>query len=300
MTSSRERGGRAAQAWAERVRAEHEQAERVRGLKNDSDYWQPFAHRFTPQREGEGGRDPSVDALLELVHPGDTVLDVGAGGGRIAIPLAAKCRHVVAVEPSEAMRNRMAEQAKRWGVKNLTIVASNWEEAEVGPADIAVCSHVLYTVADPVLFIRKLGAHARRLVAVIMFEQPAMASFFPLWLKVHGEERLALPALAEFTALLEEMGVRYKRTRLPLREPRGFESVEQAISESAARLFVSEGTPQATRLEKAVREALVPRDGMLKFHWGVPQKPWLVTWMTGRTGQTPGGPRQSKKARPAT
>lgn len=278
MAEKKSETGSVATAWVARVRAEHEQAERARGGKDDSDYWKPFAHRFTASREGEGGRDPSVDALLELVRPEDTVLDVGAGGGRIALPLAEKCRLVIAVEPSGAMRERIAEQVKKWGVKNLKTVAAKWEEAVVEPADVVVCSHVLYTVADPVLFVRKLEAHARRLVAVVMFEKPAVASFFPLWPAVHGEERLALPALAEFEALLKEMGVKPDRVKLPEREPRGFESVEQAVGESAARLFVAPGTPQAKRLEKAVRGSLVPQDGALRFKWAQPQQPWIVRW----------------------
>ena len=282
MAEKNSQAGPVAMAWSERVRAEHEQAERARGGKDDSDYWKPFAHRFTASREGEGGRDPSVDALLGLVRPEDAVLDVGAGGGRIALPLAGKCRQVVAVEPSEAMRDRIAEQVKKWGLKNLKVVAAKWEEAEVEPTDVVVCSHVLYTVAGPVPFVRKLEAHARRLVAVVMFERPAVASFFPLWPMVHGEERLALPALAEFEALLKEMGVKFDRDKLPEREPRGFESVEQAIGESAARLFVASGTPQAERLEKAVRESLVPHEGALRFRWAQPQQPWIVRWTPAR------------------
>jgi SAM-dependent methyltransferase len=268
----------AARAWAERVRAEHEQAERVRHGAAESDYWRQFSHRFVPSKDGDGGRDGTVDALLAIVRPEDSVLDVGAGGGRIALPLAEKCRLVTAVEPSEGMRERLKEQVAKWGVRNLKVVAAKWEDARVGPADVVVCAHVVYTVPDPARFVDKLDSHALRLVAAVIFEQPAVAAFFPLWPPVHGEERLALPALAEFEALLKEMRVRYHRTRLPVREPRGFESVEQAVAESAARLFVSPGTLQAERLEQAVKESLVPHEAGFRFKWARPQQPWLVTW----------------------
>ena len=267
-----------ARQWAEMVRAEHEQAERVRQGAAEDDYWRAFSHRFVPSKDGEGGRDGSVDALLELVRPEDTVLDVGAGAGRIALPLAQKCRQVAAVEPSEGMRERLADTAEKWGVKNLKIIAASWEDARAEPADVAVCSHVLYTVPEPVPFVRKLEAHARRLVVVVMFEKPAAAAFFPLWPLVHDEERRALPCLPEFEKLLEEIGVKYARTRLPPRDPRGFEDADQAVAESMARLFIAPGTPTAEKLERAVRESLVPAGGGVWFKWAGPQQPWLITW----------------------
>lgn len=296
MDPGRKRSLPAARAWADRVLAEHEQAERARHGTAVPDFWGQFSHRFVPSKDGDGGRDATADALLALVKPGDSVLDVGAGGGRIALPLAQKCRLVTAVEPSESMRERLREQVAEWGVKNLNVVAEKWEDARVRPADVVVCAHVLYTVPDPVPFVEKLDAHALRIVAAVMFEQPAVAAYFPLWPPVHGEDRLALPALGEFEALLKEMGIPYDRVRLPQREPRGFESVEQAVAESAARLFVSPGTPKAERLREAVKESLVPHAGGFRFTWARPQQPWLVTWTP--TGAGPAG-RRARRSRTA-
>ncbi len=268
--------------WTAIVRTEHEQAERVRQGEAAADYWKSFSHRFVPPRDGDGGRDASVDALLAIVRPDDTALDVGAGAGRIALPLAQRCREVVAVEPSEAMREKLTQAAAEWGVKNVRTVAAKWEDAVVEPADVVICSHVLYTVPEPVQFVRKLEAHARRLVAVMMFEQSAASAYFPLWPLVHGEERLALPCLPEFEDLLKEMGVDYGCKPLPPREPRGFDNADQAVEESMARLFVAPGTPKARKLEQALRESLVPHDGGMRFKWAAPQRPWLVTWAPRR------------------
>jgi 2-polyprenyl-3-methyl-5-hydroxy-6-metoxy-1,4-benzoquinol methylase len=280
LTASRtdHQPARHAAAWAEAVRSEHEQADRVRASAAESDYWKPFAHRFHAASGGDGGGDPGLGTLLDLVRPEHTVLDVGAGAGRIALPAAKKCRRVTAVEPSKAMRERLAAQMAEWGVTNLDVVASTWEEAVAPVADVVICSHVLYTVADPVAFVRKLEAHARVVVAVVMFDQPAAHAFFPLWPAVHGEERISLPCLPEFRLLLDEMGVRYNASRLPRREPRGFESTDQAIAEATARLFVAPGSPKAAKLEAAVRSSLVPADGGVRFKWASAQQPWLVTW----------------------
>ena len=55
--------------------------------------------RFDPLREP----DANLAALASYVDPGDVLVDVGGGAGRVSLPLALRCREVVTVEPSPAM-----------------------------------------------------------------------------------------------------------------------------------------------------------------------------------------------------
>ncbi|MEX0761388.1 MAG: methyltransferase domain-containing protein [Dehalococcoidia bacterium] len=273
-------GGR---AWAEMVRAEHAQSDHVRSLTPQDDFWRGHSARFKPTPKEDARRDDTVEALIEVIRQDDSVLDVGAGAGRIAIPLAEHCREVIAVEPSASMREALAEQAETWGVGNIRVVASTWEEADVDPSDVVVCAHVVYTVENIEGFIEKLQAHARRMVAVIVFEEPAMAGFFPLWPTVHGEERLRLPCLPELRQVLTEMGIEHSAQALPLWGSRGFEDADAALRESATRLFVAPSTEAFERLEKALPDVLEPVDGQVRFQWSKPHRPWMVTW-TPRSG----------------
>ena len=137
----------ATQRWKELVQAEHAQSERMRGsVPPPEDHWRPYAQQFKadPRRPG----DALVDRLLEEVGPHHTLLDVGAGGGRLALPLATRCAHVVAVEPSPSMGAVLQQQAREAGISNVTLVESGWVEADVEAADIVLCTHVLYVVAE--------------------------------------------------------------------------------------------------------------------------------------------------------
>ena len=268
----------AGRRWAEMVRLEHEQADRVRSTAPDGDFWKGLAHRFSAATREDARKDETVAALLPRLRASDTVLDVGAGAGRIALPLAERCRFVTAVEPSLAMRERLEAQVGEWGLRNVRLVESTWEEADVEPADVVVCAHVLYTVMDIEPFIRKLTSHARREVAVVLFEEPAMHAFFPLWKAVHGEDRLKLPCLPELRAVLDEMGIGFQVHALPQWPPRPVEGVEQAMPESMARLFIAPGTPQAERLRHALGEALTPVEGGYTLRWAKPHRPHLITW----------------------
>jgi SAM-dependent methyltransferase len=49
----------------------------------------------------------------------DVVVELGAGTGALAVPLARGCRRLYAVEPSPAMLGRLEEKARAAGVANL-------------------------------------------------------------------------------------------------------------------------------------------------------------------------------------
>jgi SAM-dependent methyltransferase len=141
-------GTQAGAAWKRIVEAEHEQSDRFREVAGSDDFWRSIAHRFVPPKKGEAPFDDTVERLAELVPSNGTVLDVGAGGGRLAVPLAGVCARVTAVEPSEAMREQLAATAAAWDVTNVTVLAGTWEEVEVEPHDVVICAHVAYTVRE--------------------------------------------------------------------------------------------------------------------------------------------------------
>jgi SAM-dependent methyltransferase len=265
-------------AWQKTVEIEHAQSDLIREESPSDDFWRPVAHRFVPAKKGESEPDDTVDRLMDLITPADTVLDVGAGGGRLAVPLADYCTHATAVEPSEAMREQLAATAEAWDVTNVSVVASTWEDAVVEQHDLVVCAHVVYTVTAIESFIRKLTEHARSKVALISFERPATATYHPLWTHVHGVERIALPSLPQIEGLLAEMSIDYAKT--PLKEwiSRPFKSRQQALAECQTRLFVAPGSKKAALLEEVLEESLVEVQGGFRLKWAEPHRPLIVSW----------------------
>jgi 16S rRNA G527 N7-methylase RsmG len=81
--------------------------------------------------------DVEFERLTQGVNPTTTLLDVGAGAGRFALPLALRCKHVTAVEPPPSMGETLRHLAAEAGIANVTLVASPWDEAEVEPTDKA-------------------------------------------------------------------------------------------------------------------------------------------------------------------
>ena len=124
----------------------------------------PFRERGVMNHSPFRSDDPLLELLTRKIASHHTLIDVGAGPGRLALPLALKCKRVVAVEPSSSMGEAFLEEAALHNISNVSLVRARWEEAQVEPADVVLCSHVLYTVQDIGAFVRKLEALARELV----------------------------------------------------------------------------------------------------------------------------------------
>src|SRR5262249_48981557 len=135
----------AREAWKQRVAAHREQSHKIRSALGvtGQDRWEPFSSFFKadPRRTD----DVEIHRLAHEVTSTTTLLDVGAGAGRFALPLALRCQQVTAVEPSPSMGATLRHLAAEAGIENVTLVARPWEEAEAQPAGVVLSAHVIYS-----------------------------------------------------------------------------------------------------------------------------------------------------------
>jgi len=267
---------KATERWQAIVEAEHAQSDKARWETPPSDHWKPFAENFRadPRRTD----DELLNRLLIEVGPEDRVMDVGAGGGRLALALALHCRQVIAVEPSESMASVLLDEAREHGITNVSTVPSRWDDAEVEPADVVLCCHVLYVVRDVGTFVRKLDSHALRKVLVVLYDRSPQSQNSPLWALVHGEERLQLPAVPQLGEVLSELGIDARFDPLPSHPPRGFDSVEDAVEELTDRLYLAPGGEKQAVLKRDLPGLLVEDDGVFRIRDAPELTPIVVSW----------------------
>jgi len=125
--------------------------------------------RATAYRRATRGEKKATEQELVVLDlkPDDTVLDVGAGTGRLAVPIARTAAHVTALDPSGGMLSILRESMAAEGLSNYSCVRMRWEDTVIGrdiePHDLVIAAFSIgfYDLAAALL---KLDAAALRSV----------------------------------------------------------------------------------------------------------------------------------------
>jgi len=194
--------------------------------------------RARAERAGAGNRQtPSNREAARWLPPGGSVLDVGAGGGAASLPLAGGAGRLVGVDESPAMVEAFLAAAGRVGVP-VEGVQGRWPQVagRVGAADVVVCHHVLYNVADLAPFAAALTDHARRRVVLELTDRHPLVGLAPLWRRFHGLERPSGPTAGDAAAALRALGLDLRRQDWESGDRLGFERFQELVAFTRRRL----------------------------------------------------------------
>lgn len=275
----------AARAWADRVRANREQVDRVREVP-DGDFYATVSTLF--RADPARAEDPVLRALLALARPDDTWLDIGAGAGRYALPLARAVREVIALDPSPAMLAALRAGMIEHAIPNIRVVEGRWPADAAGgaggvsgagfdrlSADVALIAHVGYDVEEIGPFLDALEGAARRLCVAVLMERSPASSAEAAFAAIHGEPRAALPALPEFLGLLLARGRLFEVTLTPA-ESRRYPSRDDVRTLLRRQVWVGESGAKADALERFV--AALPEDADGVIVDARPSRIGIVSW----------------------
>ncbi len=200
-----------------------------------------------------------LEVLRTLARPSDVWLDVGAGAGRYALPLARRVREVVAVEPSAGMRAGLQELAAEYGIGNVQVLEARWPMADAPRGAVALIAHVGYDVEAIGPFLSGLEQAASRLCVAVLMERSPAAAAAPYFEAIHGESRVPLPALPEFVALLRARS-REPEVRPVSGKPTRYSEFEDLLAYLRRQTWVVEGGAKDRRLVKLARERALRTD----------------------------------------
>lgn len=246
--------------WSKLIEARTDQGRRLDQQHARPDEWAGArAARFQAAVGRAAEDDPLLEHLSPRLRPTDTVLDVGAGPGRHVIPLARRVARVIAVEPSTAMRAQLREAIARERLSNVEIIEARWPVSTVDPADVVICSHVVYGVAEIERFVRALGTAARRHVAIVLRYGQREGPLLDLFARVWGERRGLAPTCVDLVGVLAQLGIYANLTVAPMGAGSGratrFPSFEDAVAQVRADLL----NPVSPEAEAIIRADLASR-----------------------------------------
>lgn len=198
--------------------------------------------RFRWRPDVEGAQPPLRSALraLEALPEGGTVLDVGVGGGKASLGLAARAGLIIGVDVSEAMLASFESSAAALGVASRGVLGA-WPEIapEVDPVDVVVSNNALYGVVEIEAFLEALTTHARYRVVLDVSTEPPPPGIGPLWRAIHGTDRPTRPVADLLHGVLDAMGLAAEREDTVVPSPER-DTTPEAVAFLRRRLMVGE------------------------------------------------------------
>ncbi|MFC1935162.1 class I SAM-dependent methyltransferase [Chloroflexota bacterium] len=250
---------------------------RLRQSTTGPDPWRERASSFDTavKRHRKEGPDPLVEALVKKLRGTDTVLDIGAGTGRWAIPLAGVVARVTAIDPSSAMLSILDENAAAAGVTNITVVSGNWEDFEVDHHNVVLCSHAMYSSPDLVGFVRKMERAARRLCVLVMRVPSHNGIMGELSQRVYGQCHDSPNFVIAYNILLG-MGIypnvlMENQVRLWIDD-----TLEGALARAKRHLRLEESRNHDHTIREMLRQSLTPAEG--RWVWPDGMRSAMVWW----------------------
>ncbi|MGM0599694.1 MAG: class I SAM-dependent methyltransferase [Candidatus Rifleibacteriota bacterium] len=117
--------------------------------KETPEFWDERAGDFAAKAHSANAKADS-EAFLDRFKwdANETVLDVGAGPGTFAVPLAKRVKKVTATDFSRAMLDELKNAAKEQNVNNIDILAGRWLELNhIEPHDTVIALNSLGVIS---------------------------------------------------------------------------------------------------------------------------------------------------------
>jgi SAM-dependent methyltransferase len=176
----------------------------------------------------------TIDSLE--INWNSKVLDIGAGPGTLAIPLAPLVREITAVEPGGGMVEVLKNRAEKQGFRNITCVQKCWEDIDpardlAAPYDIVVASLSL-TMSDIREALGKMDAVSSDSVHLFWFaDMPFWEQMYAdLWHLLHGSPYHPGPKADCLFGVLYQMGIYADVKMLPLKKEYRFGSRDEMFA----------------------------------------------------------------------
>jgi len=217
---------------------------KVFGERDTIEYWNKRAENFDRNtRDGRG--DELAERLISRFNIDDntTVLDIGAGTGRLAIPLAKVAKSITAVEPSAGMMNILLRNAEKEDLHNINVIEKKWEEVD---EDVDMWSHDLVLASHSLGLmniegaLRKMNCLAERSCCVITFGGKRIWDFSDLWPLIYGEKFVPGPNYIHLVNILFSMRINANVEVKKVKVERQYSDIDEALSETKLRLDISD------------------------------------------------------------
>ncbi len=255
--------------WNEAWKAIDRHKREKDGVANYTGRWLDYKRcgRFNRRVQEDNWKQAWERVHAMKVEPSSRVLDIGAGPGTLAIPLAGTVRHVTAVEPSPAMLGYLHENMGKRGITNVSTIQKKWEDVDLNgdldaPYDIVVASYSL-GVPDLREALERMDRVSSRYVYIFWFAgtmSPRLQYYRGIWEDLFGTLPYPRHTLTIIYNLLHQMGIYANVEITKADRSTRFSSVDEAVSDQQYELDLKDER-QVAVLRDYLEKTLEPENG---------------------------------------
>lgn len=216
-------------------------------------------------KEDNWRRSRETIAKLEIT-PASRVLDIGAGPGTLAIPLAQTVERVTAVEPSSAMLECLNENIRATGLANIKPVPKLWDDIDLHhdlelPYDVVIASYSL-GMSDLAEALTKMNEATSKYAYIYWFADPSPweRNYAELWEELHGMAFTRKGKADIIFNLLYQMGIYANVDIYPEESEFRYSGIEEAVADQRYGFNVTSEAQEAI-LRKFLIRKLQAEDG---------------------------------------
>jgi len=232
-------------AWAHQQRLQ----ESSKHFEDVSHNWNDPANAKRYAENSRGEYDDRVQTTIAglALSKDMRVLDIGAGPGTLAIPIAPLVKDVTAIEPGAGMAAVLMDQCRAQGIANVSCIQKLWEDIDPardldGPYDLVIASLSL-TMQDIRAALKKMDAVAKGEVCLYWFvDMPFWEKMYvELWEPLHGCTYYPGPKADCLFEVLYEAGIYANIEMMPLPKEYRFASRDEMTAFFRGRFKVTRG-----------------------------------------------------------
>jgi FkbM family methyltransferase len=176
-------------------------------------YDRRFAQDYDRRLTAEGYPGNLLDEIATRVKGARRIIDVGAGTGFFAAPLARLGHEVEAVEPSAWMAALLEEKLTPEVRRLVTVSVCAWEDWQGGRADSLICVHAIYPMNNTRAALRKMKESADSCVLLVKSDAGTL-SLAELLRARFDRSRGSAMFRMQVTNALDVIGLDYEVTNL--------------------------------------------------------------------------------------